>query len=105
MVRRDVVQGNLFTDLNVPQSKKENVSVSNSHVAVRLAGVVNVMRAVAATGSVKTPSPVDRANAQLASARGSGSRFLLRDFFSRVLGDLPSFSEQLCGKTPFAVNR
>ena len=51
----DVIERDLFAGMDVAEGHEEDVAVSDSHVAVRGAGVVDVVRAVAAPAAVQTP--------------------------------------------------
>ena len=51
----DIVERDLFAGMNVAERHEEDVAVSDPHVAVGGAGVVDVVRAVAAPAAVQTP--------------------------------------------------
>src|SRR5436305_6770226 len=67
VVRADVVAGDLFAGVYVAQGHEEEVTTRDPHVAVRAAGVVDVVRAVAAARAVEVPLVVDGADAVLAA--------------------------------------
>lgn len=64
MKRLLVVDRYLFAGLDVSQSEEQHVTVQSPHEGIWLAGVIDVMRAVAATRAVKTEPPIDIADAQ-----------------------------------------
>lgn len=73
-------------------------------VDVRLARVIDVVRAVAATAAVQTPAAVDIADAQDATIAGPSHRFKIRYAFAGVLSDLFAATEMNSCETAFAVN-
>ena len=99
-----VIDRDLFAGPNVAQRIEEYVPVDDFHVAVGLARMVDVMRAVAATAAVNTPLRVDLTDAQLGTV---GAPFCLprRYSFARILRDLPSAPEMSRRKAALAVNR
>lgn len=58
-----VVDGDLLTRPNIVQRHEEDVTVENFHVAVRFAGMVDVVRAVPTFAPIKTPAVINRADA------------------------------------------
>ena len=70
-----VINRDLFTGINVAQGKKQNVAVDYFHVGVRFTRMINVMRAVAATGAVQTEAAVDVADPQDPSLSRTFARF------------------------------
>ena len=99
-----VINRDLFTWLDIAQSKEQNVSVQILHVSVRLAAVIDIMRAVAAMAAIQTPTTVDVANAKYSSIATASGRFKVRDALARVLGDLSAARKTFRGKTAFAVD-
>ena len=59
-----VVDRDLFAGLNVTQGEEEDVIANDLHEGVWNARVVDVMRAITAAASVKTPPTVDCTNSQ-----------------------------------------
>lgn len=59
-----VVDRDLFAGLNVTQGEEEDVIANDLHEGVWNARVVDVMRAITAAASVKTPPTVDFTNSQ-----------------------------------------
>ena len=66
--------------------------VENLHEGVGLAGMIDVVRAVAATTAVQAPASVDCTDSQPATV-GSAIGFGLRDSLARVLRYFPSALE------------
>lgn len=54
-----VIDGDLFTGLNVAQSKEQHVTMKCFHVSVRPARVVDVVRAIPAAAAIQTPAAID----------------------------------------------
>src|SRR5215210_7660269 len=71
----DVVAGNLFAGAYVAQRHEEQVAAREAHVGVGAAGVVDVVRAVAAARAVEVAAVVDLADAVLA-ARADAAQHL-----------------------------
>src|SRR5919112_6829771 len=67
VVRGDVVAGYLLAGAYVAQGHEEYVAARDAHVAVRSAGVVDVVCAVAAARAVEAPAAINGADAQAAS--------------------------------------
>jgi len=99
-----VINRNFFTRLDIAQSKEQNVSVQILHVSVRLAAVIDVMRAVAAAAAVQAPTTVNVADAKYPTIPATPGRFKVRDALARVLGDLSAARKTFSGKTAFAVD-
>lgn len=59
-----VVDRNFFAGPDVPQGEEKHVTVQSSHEGIRLAGVIDVVRAVATARAVQAPSPIDVTDAQ-----------------------------------------
>lgn len=74
------------------------------HVGVRLARVIDVVRAVAATAAVQTEAAIDIADAQDAPIAGSFSCFEIWYALAGVLGDLFPATKMNSCETAFAVN-
>jgi hypothetical protein len=66
--RQFVVEGNLFARLDIPECEKQNVTIEYFHVAVRLAGVINVMRAISTSAAIEAPALINCANTEAATA-------------------------------------
>ncbi len=98
-----VVHGNLFAWIDITQSKEHHVAMDRAHVGVRLAGVIDVMRAVAAATAVDTPNAINVADAQL-GAMGAALSFAIRNALASVFGDLTTVREINCRKAAFAVD-
>ena len=103
MERLFVIDRDLFAWLDVAQSKEHHVSMDCAHIGVRLAGMVDVMRAVAAATAVDTPDAVNIADAQL-GAMGAALGFAIRNSLTRVFGDLLPVRKGNRGKATSAVD-
>ena len=64
MERLLVVDRNFFAGPDISQSKEQDMTVRGSHEGIWLAGVIDVVRAVAAPRTVQAETPVDVADAQ-----------------------------------------
>ncbi len=74
MERLLVVDRDFFAELDVSQSKEQDMAVQSSHEGIWLAGVIDVVRSVAAARAVQAETPVNVADAQdltIASAPAS----------------------------------
>jgi len=80
------------------------VTVNGLQIGVRLARVIDVMRAVAALAAVQTPAAIDIADAQDAPLAGPSSRFEIWYSLAGVLRDLFPATEVDSCETAFAVN-
>ena len=105
MKRLLVVDRDFFTGPDVSQSEEHHVTVQRSHEGIRLAGVIDVVRAVAAPRAVQAETPVDVADAQDLTIACAPASFEIRDALAGVLSYLPPPFEISGSKTPFAVNR
>ena len=64
MERLLVVDRDFFAGPDVSQSKEQHMTVQRFHEGIWLAGVIDVMRAVAAPRTVQTEPPVNVADTQ-----------------------------------------
>jgi len=103
MQRLLVVNGDLFTRLNVAAREEQHVTVDGFHVSVRLAAVVDVVSAVAATTAVKAPAAIDVTDSQLRSTRSS-ARLEIRNSLAGVFGDLSASLEMDDREAAFTVD-
>lgn len=99
-----VVDGDFFAGMNIPQGKKQNVAVQILHVGVRLATVIDVVRAVATAGTVQTTTAIDVADAQDSAVATALRSFEIRDAFTRVLRDLFPARKKRGSKATSAIN-
>ena len=99
-----VVDGDFFAGMNIPQGEEQYVAVQIFHVGVRLATVVDVMRAVATTCAVQTATAIDVADAQDSAVATALRSFEIRDAFARVLRDLFAARKKHSGKATSAIN-
>jgi hypothetical protein len=100
-----VVDGDFFAGMNIPQGKEQYVAVQILHVSVRLATVVDVMRAVATAGAVQTATAIDVADAEDSAVATALRSFEIRDAFARVLRDFLSARKKRGSKATSAINR
>ena len=77
MQRLFVVDRDFFAGMNVAQRKEEHVAVDCAHECIWGAAVIDVMRAVAATTAIETPTAIDIAGAQDAAVRRSSGCLLV----------------------------
>src|SRR5919107_422339 len=105
VVRGDVVAGYLLAGAYVAQGHEEYVAARDAHVGVGAAGVVDVVRAVAAARAVEAPVVVYRADAVLAAGLRAALGLAGRDQLARVLRDLPPLREVAGREAAPAVNR
>ena len=99
-----VVDGDFFAGMNIPQGEEQYVAVQIFHVGVRLATVIDVMRAVASACAVQTATAIDVADAQDSAVATALRSFEIRDAFARVLRDLFSARKKDGGKATSAVD-
>ena len=99
-----VVDGDFFAGMNIPQGKEQYVAVQILHVGVRLATVIDVMRAVATARAVQTATAIDVADAEDSAVATALRSFEIRDAFARVLRDLFSARKKHGSKAPSAIN-
>lgn len=64
MERLLVVDRDFFAGPDISQSKEQDMAVQSSHEGIWLAGVIDVVRSVAAARTIQTETSVDVADAQ-----------------------------------------
>ena len=64
MERLLIVDRDFFAGPDISQSKEQDMAVQSSHEGIWLAGVIDVVRAVAAPRAVQAEAPIDVADAQ-----------------------------------------
>ena len=64
MERLLVIDRDFFAGPDVSQSKEQDMTVQGSHEGIWLAGVIDIVRAVAAPRAVQAEAPIDVADAQ-----------------------------------------
>ena len=64
MERLLIVDRDFFAGPDISQSKEQNMTVQSSHEGIWLAGVIDVVRAVAAPRAIQTEASIDVADAQ-----------------------------------------
>jgi hypothetical protein len=99
-----VVNGDFFAGMNIPQGKEQYVAVQILHVGVRLATVIDVVRAVATARAVQTATAIDVTDAEDSAVAAALRSFEIRDAFARVLCDLFSARKKHGSKAPSAIN-
>ena len=99
-----VIDGDFFAGMNISQSEEQDVAVQILHVGVRLATVIDVMRAVSVAAAVQAPTAIDVADAQDSAVATALRSFEIRDAFARVLRDLFSARKKHGSKAPSAIN-
>ena len=104
MIRLAVIEQYLLARFDVPQSEKQDVAVNDFAVAVRFAGMIDELRAVAAVASVNRPVRVNAADIEASFVFDTASDFVARNSFAGVLGDLAPPFESDRGETAFAFN-
>lgn len=87
MQRLFIVDRDFFTRVDVAQGEEHYMAKDGADIGVRLAGVVDVMRTVAAATAVDAPDAVNIADAQLGSM-GAALSFAIRNVLARVFGNL-----------------
>ena len=99
-----VIDGDLFSGLNVAQREEQNVPVEDPQVSVRIAGVVDVVSAVAAATSVQAPAAVNITDAKKASLECAFLRFQIRNSLAGIFSNLPATFEMNDSETASAVD-
>jgi hypothetical protein len=105
MKRLFVVDRDFFTALDVPQSEEQHVAVQSSHKGIWLAGVIDVVRAVAAARAVQTEASVDVADAQDLTIPCAPAGFEIGDSFACVLSYLLPTFEMNGSETTLPIDR
>ena len=98
-----IVHGDFVARLDVAQSEEQHMAMEGADVGIRLAGMVYVMGAVAATTAVDAPYAVDIADTQL-GAMCAALSFEIRDSLARVFSDLAPVLKMSSRKTASTVN-
>ena len=100
-----VVDRDFFAGPDISQSKEQDMPVQSSHEGVWLAGVIDVVRAVAATRAVQTETTIDIADAQDLSITCAPTGFEIRDPLARVLSYLLSMLEMNGSEAALPIDR
>ena len=98
-----IVHGDLFAGRDIAEREEQHVSKESAHVRVRLAGVVDVVCAVAATAAIDAPHAVDITDAQL-SSMGAALSLAIRNSLAHVFSDFAPPRKMNGRKTASAVN-
>lgn len=99
-----IIDGDFFARMNVPQSVEQHVAVQILHIGVRLATVIDVMRAVSVAPAVQAPAAIDVTDAQDSAIAAALRGFEIRDTLARVLCDLFSARKKFGSKAAPAVD-
>ena len=92
MESRLVIECNFLARLDIAKGDKENMAIKDFHVAVWFAGVVYVVRAVAALAAVEAPAIINGANTESASS-GTAISFRIGYSLTGVLRYLSPLAE------------
>ena len=103
MQRLFIIDGDFVAGVNITQSKEDYVSINCANVSVRLAGMVDVVRTVAAAAPINAPHTVNVADAQLGSM-GAALSFAIRNALAGVFGNLTTPGKVSSSKAAFAVD-
>lgn len=104
MIRLAVIERDLLARLDVPQSKKQDVTVDDFAVTVRLAGMIDELRSIAAAAPVNRPVGVNAGDIDAPLVFQTARDFVAGDLFASVFGDLATFFERNDGEAAFAIN-
>jgi hypothetical protein len=104
MIRLAVIEQQLLAWFDVTQSEEEDVVVDGLAVAVGFTGMIDELRAVAATAPVDRPISVDAADVDASFVLQTARDFVTGDYFAGVFGDLAPLFESDSGETATAVN-
>jgi len=99
-----VIDRNFFAGMNISQGEEQYVAVQILHEGVRLAAMIDVMRAVPAAGTVQAPTAADVADAQDSAVATALRSFEIRDALARVLRDLFAARKKHSSKAAPAVD-
>jgi hypothetical protein len=98
-----IVHGDFVAGMNVAQGKEHNVAKDGADVGVRFAGMVDVVRTVAAAAPVNAPHTVNITDAQL-RAMGAALSFTIGNALTSVFGYLATPWKVSGSKAAFAVD-
>src|SRR5262245_36901625 len=104
MIRLAVIEQQLLAWFDVTQSEEEEVAVDGLAVAVGFTGMIDELRAVAATAPVDRPIRVDAADVDASFVLQTARDFVTGDYFAGVFGYLAPLFEGGCGETSQAVD-
>ena len=104
MQRLFVIDRDFFTGPNIAQRKKQHVAVKRPHVCVRLAAMVDVVRAITATTAVYAEPSVNVTDAQDAALACALLRFQIVNSLAGIFSDLLSTLELNSREAAFAVD-
>ena len=87
MLRRRVVERNLFTRRDIPQREEQHVAVCDAAETVRVTRMINERCRVSADVRVDAPVPIDFADSHFATFRDAPFRLAIRDPFTNQFTD------------------
>ncbi len=93
MKRHHIIERDFVARSYVAQCVEEYVAVDDFHVAIGLARVIDVMRAVSPAAAVNAPLVIDGANAQHAATARPACRFRIIYQLARIFGDFSAAPE------------
>ncbi len=100
-----VIDRNFFAGLDVAEREEEYVAVEDLHVGIRLARMVDVMRAIAAAAAVPAPAMIDGADPQHPAILSPPRSLGIGNQLASILSDLfPTRKAKRC-ETTSAVDR
>ncbi len=98
-----IIDGNLIAGVDIAQGDEEDMAIENLHICVGFTGVINVVRAVPALAAIKTPTVVNRTDAQLSTV-GPAISFRIRNLLAAILSYFPTPFESHAGEAAFTFN-
>jgi len=104
MLRRRVIERELFARRDRAAREEEHVAVHHPAETIRIAGVIDERGRIAATTRINAPAIVELANSHLAAVRHSSRGFTIADLLAQQLADLPPCRQRDERETAFAVN-
>jgi hypothetical protein len=104
MIRLPVIEQKFLARFDVTQGEEEDVAVNDFAVAVGFAGMIDELRAVAATAPVNRPIRIDAADIDAPFVFQTARDFVTGNSFAGVLGYLAPFFEGDGGETASAVD-
>lgn len=99
-----IINRNLVAGVDIPAGEKKHVPVDSLHVGVGITGVIDVMRTVAAPGTVEAVAAIDIANAQVPPAAGSLSCLQIGNSLASIFSDLFSAWKSSGGEAALATD-
>jgi hypothetical protein len=104
MIRLAVIEQKFLARFDVPQGEEEDVAVNDFAVAVGFAGMIDELRAVAATDPVYRPIRIDAADIDAPFVLQAARDFVPANSFAGIFGYLAPPFKSDGGETASAVN-